>query len=296
MTSVVIATAVLFLGGLLRTVVTSLLAGEISSTLAAYLRRRVHKAAATLPAELADDQEAEWLDELAVLNDRPLRAVLFTRGLSKAARTMAPGLQCPTLSRSSQRLKRVVDLVGSTVAIWVALPALIVVYVAIRLDSRGPAFIRQHRIGKDGQSFPMLKFRTMVAHAEPRKAGLMDGTEALDLFKFADDPRITRVGRLLRRTSLEELPQLLNILRGEMSLVGPPPLLPEVASHVSGPDRSPLTLTPGMTGPWQLPDAARMPLQEKVKLDDSYVASWSLWGDVKILLRTMKYVLERPPG
>ena len=197
------------------------------------------------------------------------------------------------LTRSSGYIKRAFDIVGAGLGLLLILPLLALIAVAVKLDSRGPALFCQRRVGKDGSSFRMLKFRTMTVEAETEKAELVDLNEALGLFKIADDPRITRVGRVLRRTSLDELPQLGNVLRGEMSLVGPRPLVLEDDSRISGWDRRRLHLTPGMTGPWQVLGSARIPLQEMVKLDYLYVATWSLWGDIKILLRTSAFVLNR---
>jgi lipopolysaccharide/colanic/teichoic acid biosynthesis glycosyltransferase len=139
----------------------------------------------------------------------------------------------------------------------------------------------------------MLKFRTMVAGADRLKPGLAAANEAEGLFKIADDPRITAVGSRLRRTSLDELPQLLNVLRGQMSLVGPRPLVLEDDVLVEGWYRRRLHLTPGMTGRWQVLGSARIPLHEMAKLDYLYVANWSLWGDLKILLRTALFVIGR---
>ena len=113
------------------------------------------------------------------------------------------------------------------------------------------------------------------------------------LFKLRDDPRVTRIGRFLRRSSLDELPQLLNVLRGEMSLVGPRPLIPDEDAKITGLDRSRLSLMPGMTGPWQILGSTRVPLQEMVKIDYLYAANWSAWGDVKIMMRTVVYMLHR---
>jgi lipopolysaccharide/colanic/teichoic acid biosynthesis glycosyltransferase len=163
----------------------------------------------------------------------------------------------------------------------------------IRLDSKGPVFFRQERVGQDGERFGLFKFRSMIPDAEARKASLRHLNEASGLFKIADDPRITRVGKVLRRTSLDELPQLLNVLRGEMSLVGPRPLVVDEDAMISGLDRSRLHLTPGMTGHWQILGSARVPLEEMVGIDYLYVANWSLWTDVKILLRTIPFVLLR---
>jgi lipopolysaccharide/colanic/teichoic acid biosynthesis glycosyltransferase len=136
----------------------------------------------------------------------------------------------------------------------------------------------------------MFKFRSMALDAELRKDELRSLNQAGEgLFKIANDPRVTRVGQLLRRTSLDELPQLFDVLRGQMSLVGPRPLVVDEDAQVLGLDRSRLHLTPGMTGPWQIL-GYRVPMQEMVGLDYLYVANWSLWLDVKILLRTAKHV------
>jgi exopolysaccharide biosynthesis polyprenyl glycosylphosphotransferase len=203
------------------------------------------------------------------------------------------GMRRLGLSRSSRAIKRALDLVGSSVALVAVAPALALVSLAIRFDSPGPALFRQDRIGRNGRPFRILKFRTMVADAEARKVELLARNEADGLFKIAEDPRITRVGHFLRRTSLDELPQLLNVLRGEMSLVGPRPLIAAEDETITGYDRTRLQLTPGMTGPWQILGSSRIPLSEMVKLDYLYVAGWSLWGDLKILLRTVPYVLAR---
>src|SRR5262249_34425334 len=172
-------------------------------------------------------------------------------------------------------------------------PLLALIALAIRLSSRGPILFRQRRVGHEGKLFEVLKFRSMVHDAEERKAELAGRNEAEGLFKIDADPRVTRVGRQLRRTSLDELPQLFNVLRGEMSLVGPRPLIVEEDRQIEGFYRRRLHLTPGMTGPWQVLGSARIPLHEMVSIDYLYVANWSLWGDVKILLRTVPSVLLR---
>jgi exopolysaccharide biosynthesis polyprenyl glycosylphosphotransferase len=197
------------------------------------------------------------------------------------------------LTRSSWAVKRSMDLLGSVLALTLLSPLFAAIAVAIKLGSRGPVFFRQQRVGRDGRLFQMLKFRTMVRGADRMKADLARHNEAEGLFKIADDPRVTRVGRVLRRTSLDELPQLVNVLRGEMSLVGPRPLVLEDDQHVEGWYRRRLHLTPGMTGRWQVLGSARIPLAEMVKLDYLYVANWSLWGDVKILLRTAGFMVAR---
>jgi exopolysaccharide biosynthesis polyprenyl glycosylphosphotransferase len=197
------------------------------------------------------------------------------------------------LSRSSSVLKRSFDLAGASFGLLVAGPFMLAIALAIKLDSPGPVFFRQTRVGRDGKPFRIYKFRTMCDGADAMKAELRDltvGTEGL--FKIACDPRVTRVGRLLRKTSLDELPQLLNVMRGEMSLVGPRPLIADEDEQVTGWDRRRLALTPGMTGHWQIL-GARVPLAEMVKIDYLYVAGWSLWADVKLLLRTIPYMLAR---
>jgi exopolysaccharide biosynthesis polyprenyl glycosylphosphotransferase len=197
------------------------------------------------------------------------------------------------LSRSSLMLKRALDLVLVSIGLLLISPILLAIAVAIRLDSRGPVLFRQIRVGRDGNPFWMFKFRSMALDAEMRKDELRSLNEAGDgLFKIADDPRVTRVGRVLRRTSLDELPQVFNVLRGQMSLVGPRPLVIDEDAQVHGLDRSRLHLTPGMTGPWQIL-GYRVPMQEMVGLDYLYVANWSLWLDLKVLLRTAKHVACR---
>jgi exopolysaccharide biosynthesis polyprenyl glycosylphosphotransferase len=198
------------------------------------------------------------------------------------------------LTRSSAGVKRAFDLVGASLGLLAIAPLMIAFAVAIKLDGRGPVFFRQLRVGRHGRRFHMLKFRTMVPEADSLKDSLRDQNEALEgLFKIADDPRVTRIGRFLRRTALDELPQLFNVVRGEMSLVGPRPLVIEEDRRIEGWHRRRLELMPGMTGPWQILGPARVPLKEMVTLDYLYVANWSLWTDIKILLRTVPHVIGR---
>jgi exopolysaccharide biosynthesis polyprenyl glycosylphosphotransferase len=197
------------------------------------------------------------------------------------------------LSRSDMRIKRAMDVIASSLLLVVAAPVIAVAAVAIKLDSRGPVFFRQDRIGRDGRRFRMWKLRTMVDGAEARQAELMPLNEAVGgLFKMADDPRVTRAGRLLRRTALDEIPQLINVLRGEMSLVGPRPLVPAEDQRIAGWHRRRLQLVPGMTGMWQVLGSARIPLSDMVALDYLYIVNWSVWNDVQILLRTISFALR----
>ncbi len=205
------------------------------------------------------------------------------------------GLQSLQLSRSTLWLKRAMDVVGAGVGLLMLAPVFAVVAIAIKLDSAGPVFFGQRRIGRREGEFRMWKFRSMVVGADAMKGDLAHLNEMPDgpMFKMADDPRVTRVGRWLRQTSIDELPQLLNVLRGDMSLVGPRPLVPVEDDHVIGWHRARLDLTPGLTGPWQVLGRNRIPFHEMVKLDYLYVAEWSLWNDVKLILRTLPVMLGR---
>ncbi len=203
------------------------------------------------------------------------------------------GLRRYGLSRSSWRLKRSFDFTVAASLLVLLSPLLVLITLAIRLDSGRPILFRQRRIGHDEREFEMVKFRTMTEDAELIKDALAPLNEAEGLFKISDDPRITRVGRFLRKTSLDELPQLVNVVRGEMSLVGPRPLVPDDDELVQGWHRRRLHVPPGMTGHWQILGSSRVPLGEMVKIDYLYGANWSLWGDLKILLRTVPYVLAR---
>ncbi len=197
------------------------------------------------------------------------------------------------LTRTAGYTKRCFDLAGSILMLILAAPLMSAIALAVGFTSRGPVFFRQTRIGRNGRPFSMLKFRSMRRDAERLKDSLRDRNEQDGLFKIADDPRITRVGRFLRRTSLDELPQLLNVLVGDMSLVGPRPLVPDEDAQIQGWHRRRLHLTPGMTGPWQILGSSRIPMREMVTIDYLYVANWSLWDDVKILLRTVACVVGR---
>ncbi len=202
------------------------------------------------------------------------------------------GVRRHGLSRSSWMIKRSFDLAGTLLGLLLIAPLLAMIAIAIKLDSRGPVFFRQRRVGRDDRVFEIYKFRTMADGADAQRAALANRNEAGGgLFKIEDDPRITRVGRFLRHTSLDELPQLLNVLRGDMSLVGPRPLVVNEDCLIEGHQRQRLLVPPGVTGLWQIFGSARIPLNEMVKIDYLYGANWSLWLDMKILLRTVPFVL-----
>jgi exopolysaccharide biosynthesis polyprenyl glycosylphosphotransferase len=200
------------------------------------------------------------------------------------------------MGRTAVRLKRALDLAAGTLAVIVLSPLLAACALAIKIDSRGPVLFRQRRVGRDDQPFEVLKFRSMYDGADRRKAAVAmlnyhgGGTDT-GMFKIREDPRITRVGAFLRRYSLDELPQLFNILRGQMSLVGPRPLIETEDRQVEGRFRRRLGITPGLTGPWQVNGRSEIPFQEMVSLDYLYVTNWSLWGDIKLLMRTVSAVV-----
>ena len=209
------------------------------------------------------------------------------------------GLPPAHLGRSSLALKRTMDLAGSLFGLVILSPFFALTALAIKLDSPGPVFFRQTRVGLHNHEFEIFKFRTMDADADQRKhevAHLNKHKGGDDrMFKVEHDPRITRVGRFLRHRSLDELPQLINVLRGQMSLVGPRPLIPEEHHHVDGWARRRLDLKPGMTGLWQVLGRDDIPFGEMVGIDYRYVTTWSLAQDLRLILMTFA-VLARSSG
>jgi lipopolysaccharide/colanic/teichoic acid biosynthesis glycosyltransferase len=185
------------------------------------------------------------------------------------------------------------DFAVAIVSLIVFAPAFAVIAVLIKLDSPGPVFFRQVRRGTDESTFRIYKFRTMSVDADARKSEYThlnkhaaNGGDPR-MFKIPDDPRITRFGRFLRHYSLDELPQLINVVRGEMSLVGPRPLILEEDQHIHEWARSRLKLKPGITGPWQVLGRSEIPFEEMVKLDYLYVTNWTALNDFKLVLQTL---------
>jgi exopolysaccharide biosynthesis polyprenyl glycosylphosphotransferase len=203
------------------------------------------------------------------------------------------GINPPVLSPSSMLLKRIMDLAGSLVLLIFAAPVCVVAAIAIKLDSHGPVLFRQERVGRGGRRFKVVKFRTMVIDAEDMREGLLAESIDQNWLHLVHDPRVTRVGRILRRSSLDELPQLFNVLRGEMSLVGPRPLIQSEFDQLKGWARSRIDLTPGLTGLWQVLGRTNIPFEEMIKLDYLYVTNWSLWNDLRLILRTLPVVVTR---
>jgi lipopolysaccharide/colanic/teichoic acid biosynthesis glycosyltransferase len=189
-------------------------------------------------------------------------------------------------------VKRALDVAGALAGLLLLAPLLLAVALAIRLSSPGPAIFRQRRVGRSGREFVMWKFRTMVDGADQMRAALVSHLRDDEWLDLARDPRVTPLGRVLRRTSLDELPQLVNVLRGEMSLVGPRPLpldedarIPAWASMRAG-------VRPGLTGPWQVAGRESIGFIGMLRIDCDYVRDRSVWGDVKILARTVPAVLD----
>jgi exopolysaccharide biosynthesis polyprenyl glycosylphosphotransferase len=201
-------------------------------------------------------------------------------------------LRPPVLAGTDWVVKKAFDLVVSFIVIVVGLPVWILIALAIRLDSRGPVLYRDTRIGVGEREFGMLKFRTMVKGAAELQGELEDQNEAEGaLFKIREDPRLTRVGRILRRLSLDELPQLLNVLGGDMSLVGPRPLPVRDYDRLEHWHRKRYHVLPGITGLWQISGRSALTFDDLVRLDFYYIENWSIWLDISILVKTLPAVI-----
>ncbi|MEE6664499.1 sugar transferase [Limosilactobacillus fermentum] len=194
-------------------------------------------------------------------------------------------------------IKRLFDVVASSIGVVVISPVLLIIAICIKVDDpHGPVIYTQTRVGKDGHEFKIIKFRSMVSNADELLAKLQDQNEVDGaMFKMKDDPRITRVGRVIRKYSLDELPQLINVVTGSMSIVGPrPPLVSEVEQYTEY-DKQRLLVTPGATGMWQVGGRNDVDFDEMVRLDLTYIQNRSVWLDLKIMLETVK-VMIKPNG
>ena len=201
------------------------------------------------------------------------------------------------MTRSSRCIKRVLDVLLGGLTLLLLAPFMLVAAAAIKLDSDGPVLFRQRRVGRDGRHFDVLKFRTMRVDADDLKEEVAalnyhGGGNHSGMFKIREDPRITRVGRFLRRASFDEMPQLLNVMTGDMSLVGPRPLIETEDRQVEGRFRQRISITPGLTGLWQVHGRSEIPFEEMVKLDYLYVTNWSLALDLKVLMKTFAAVVK----
>jgi exopolysaccharide biosynthesis polyprenyl glycosylphosphotransferase len=259
----------------------------------------------------SNDSHASTLDLIRTLRGRSVQIDIVPRLFE----TLGPGVEMHTaeglpliglpplrLSPSALLLKRALDIALSLIAIVVLAPVFAAIAIAIKVDSAGPVFFRQVRRGHHDCVFRIWKFRTMSADAEDRKEEFValnkhNGPSGDSrMFKIPHDPRVTRVGRFVRSHSLDELPQLFNVLLGEMSLVGPRPLILTEDQHVVDWRRRRLDLKPGVTGLWQVLGRDGIPFEEMTTLDYLYVTSWSLFGDIKLILRTVPLVLRSHPG
>jgi exopolysaccharide biosynthesis polyprenyl glycosylphosphotransferase len=200
-------------------------------------------------------------------------------------------VQEPQVGRAGGFLKRSFDLVITMLMLVVAAPVMLSIALAIKVGDGGPVFFRQERSGRHGERFTMTKFRSMVPHAESRLAEFLEHSDVDVLFKLRADPRITRVGRWLRKFSLDELPQLFDVLRGDMSLVGPRPPLPREVEQYPADMHRRLLVRPGLTGLWQVSGRSDLSFDEAIRMDLYYVDNWSITGDVLIMLKTIRAVL-----
>jgi exopolysaccharide biosynthesis polyprenyl glycosylphosphotransferase len=260
---------------------------------------RAHSAHRVVVA-FSDDSDEQTLEVIRELQDCSVQIDIVPRlfevlGTNAQLHTIEGvplvGLSAPRLSNSSRFLKRSLDLVGAVAGLIVLAPLFAIIAVWIKLDSRGPVFFRQVRMGAGERPFRVFKFRTMVDDAEALKREVahlnMHVNDDPRMFKVPNDPRVTRVGNFLRRTRIDELPQLLNVIRGEMSLVGPRPLILDEDQYVVRWARCRLKLKPGMTGLWQVLGASDIPFDEMTKLDYLYVTNWSLREDLRLILLTL---------
>jgi exopolysaccharide biosynthesis polyprenyl glycosylphosphotransferase len=233
-------------------------------------------------------------------HDQKMRELLLERYSSVRQSTMNHRLRFflkragwVTVVKGAYLVKRVFDIVVSSILMILLMPVFITVAVAIRLEDPGPILFKQRRVGRWGALFTMWKFRSMYTDAEDRKKELtaQNEMEGGVIFKMKDDPRVTKVGRVIRKTSIDELPQLWNVLKGDMSLVGPRPPVPREVDEYSLSDRRRLEVIPGITCIWQVSGRSDIPFDQQVELDVQYIQSQSFWTDIKILLKTVPALL-----
>lgn len=187
-------------------------------------------------------------------------------------------------------LIRLLDILGSLVGLLISAAPILVISIIVKKDG-GPIFFKQKRIGKDGNPFMMWKIRSMVVEAEALKETLIERSDVKGMFKMKNDPRVTSVGRFIRKYSLDELPQFWNVLKGEMSLVGPRPALPDEVDNYSPKDKIRLTFIPGITGLWQISGRSDVDFNEMIELDIQYIASRNVWNNIVIICKTLVMLL-----
>jgi exopolysaccharide biosynthesis polyprenyl glycosylphosphotransferase len=221
-----------------------------------------------------------------------LRLVVVQSSLESLGGIPMIGLREPRISGVAWAVKRSFDIVATLLLVLVTWPAMVLIALAIRLDSRGPAIFSQERVGENGRLFKMYKFRTMWADADARGPQLGFDAQGHPIYKWPNDVRVTRVGRLLRRTSLDEMPQFFNVLQGNMSLVGPRPEMRFLVERYDAWQRQRLAVPPGLTGWWQVNGRSNLPMHLNTQFDLYYIRNYSLWLDIKILWKTVWVVLR----
>lgn len=279
--------------------VLALVAGALGAEVVAWCRplqrALIRRAAAVLPKEDAERYVEEWYRELEELPDGPVTRLLWVTFLVLRRASLARALGVPrTVVGFTGGLKRLMDISVVAISIVVVAPVLVTIAAAIKIQDGGPMIFRQTRVGRDGSTFSMLKFRSMHVDIEQRLAEVRAQHPHTGLlFMPENDPRVTRLGRFLRRFSLDELPQLFNVLGGSMSLVGPrPPLQREFVPYEDHAPRR-LLVTPGLTGLWQLSGRSLLSWEEGVRLDLRYVENWTLTLDLLIMWKTFFTVMSR---
>lgn len=262
-------------------------------------RERVDAVVIALPRE----QNEMLADLVTRLNEMPVRLYIvpdymdlafFDATIERLGPLPVIGLRDPAIDGLQRILKRVMDVVLATIVLLLLAPVLLIAALLIKLEDGGPVFYRTQRVGENGRIFSMLKFRSMVVNADQMQSEIATSEEAgATLFKSPDDPRVTRIGRFLRRTSLDEMPQLINVLRGDMSLVGPRPELPWLLDNYALWQRKRFAVPQGMTGWWQINSRSESHLQYLHSEEDLYyVQNYSLWLDIQILWKTLAVVLR----
>jgi exopolysaccharide biosynthesis polyprenyl glycosylphosphotransferase len=251
-------------------------------------------ATAVQAADVKHVLKARRLDGIEIRVTANVPAMLATTRVTprSVGGLMTLSINAVRLTRAQASAKRTFDIVVSSIGLLLAWPIMLAVAIAIKLDDGGPVLFRQARVGRHRQPFTLLKFRSMVKEAELQLADLASRNEADGpLFKLRDDPRITRVGRLLRRYSLDELPQLLNVLKGEMSLVGPRPPLPAEVARYEDWQLDRLEVRPGITGLWQVSGRSELSFDEYVRLDLFYIENWSMLYDLFVVAKTISILV-----
>lgn len=271
--------------------------GQLADVPALVETHQLDEVILALPAE-----EYEVVEALAfVLLTRPvrvrlvpdfLRLVVVQSSVESLGGVPLIGLREPRISGLTWAIKRVFDVVATTLVLVVTWPVLLMIALAIRFDSPGPVLLKQQRVGENGRLFGMYKFRTMRPETSAETAEAQRDAEGRPIYKVRDDARVTRFGRFLRRTSLDELPQLFNVVLGEMSLVGPRPEMQFIVEQYEPWQRQRLAVPPGLTGWWQVSGRSDLPMHLNTHLDLYYIRNYSLWLDLKILWKTIGVVVQ----